>query len=399
MKELVRRNLSLLIILIAIILATASILTFGVGKGVSGGEAGGASRPIGKTLKIGLARIKSGPSAVYGEHADAGAELAIEEINESKLLGDVKIELVSEDTEGKSERATASVEKLIKQDKVAVIVGPQGSKEVTASSDIAQESAVPMISASATSEEATKAGDNIFSIAYTDNYQGGLLAKYIAKQGKKKVAILFNSDNPYSTGIKDSVREELKKSNVEVKEEGYAQDAKDFNGQLQSIKSFGADALVLPEEVGPIVPIGPQARAILGKNIPFYGVDGMGGITGIAKGDDFDNTYYVNSFATDAPEPRIQKFVEKFQKKTNKAPTFISVNTYDAIYLIADAYKNSSEKTIEGLHREIQKTNKEYVTGTIKFSANRFALKTAMIIHIKKENDTLVEKYQEPISA
>lgn len=401
MKELLRRNLSLLAILVAIVLATASILTLGVGRSGATGTSGGAGvDTIGTTLKIGLARINSGSSANYGKHADFAADMAVEEINNSHRLGDVKVELVKEDTEGQADKAKTAVQKLVKQDKVAAIVGPQASSEMMAAGDIAQESGVPMLSATATNPKATEKGDALFSVAYTDTYQGELLAKYIAKSGKKKIAFLFNSDNPYSTGAKDAIKAKLQGLGVEVvAEEAFSKGATDFNGQLQRIKGANPDGLVLPEEFGPITPIGPQARSILGKDITFYGIDGMGGITGTAKGDDFDNSVYVNSFAGDAPTTEIQNFYNKFKSKYNEEPTFVSANTYDAIYLIADAYKYAANKTPEAIRNEVERTNRTYVTGRISFSPQRFALKPVMVIEIKKVDGKLVERYKETLSA
>lgn len=401
MQETKRINKNLLILLVAMVLATASILTFGVGKsGTSGGNVGSAGvDTIGKTLKIGLARINSGSSANYGKHADFGAEMAVEEINKSGRLGDVKIELVKEDTEGQADKAKTVIQKLVKQDNVAAIVGPQSSSEMMASGDITQESGIPMVSATATNPKSTDKGDSLFSVAYTDTYQGELLGKYIANSGKKKVAFLFNSDNPYSTGGKDAIKAKLLGLGVEVvAEEAFSKGATDFNGQLQRIKSAGADALVLPEEVGPITPIGSQARSILGKDIPFYGIDGMGGITGTAKGEDFDNSFYVNSFSGDAPTSEIQTFYKTFKEKYGEEPTFVSANTYDAIYVVADAYKYAINKTPEGLRNEIEKTNKSYVTGRISFSRQRFAIKPVMVIEIKKVDGKLVERYKETLS-
>lgn len=402
MKESNRRNINLLILLVAIVLATVSILTLGTGRaGTNGTGTGGAGvDEIGKTLKIGLARMNSGPSANFGKHADFGADMAVEEINNSGRLGDVKIELIKEDTEGQADKAKTAIQKLVKQDKVAAIVGPQASSEMIAAADITQESGVPMVSATATNPKATEEGDTLFSVAYTDTYQGERLGQYIAKQGRKKVAFLFNSDNPYSTGAKDAVKSKLKALGVDVvAEEAYSKGATDFNGQLQRIKSAGADALVLPEEFGPITPIGPQARAILGKDIPFYGVDGMGGITGTAKGEDFDNTFYVNSFASDAPVTEIQNFYSKFKSKYNEEPTFVSANTYDAIYVVADAYKYAVNKTSAAMRNEIERVNRAYVTGRILFSPQRFAVKPVMVIEIKKENGKLVERYKETLTA
>lgn len=400
MKELFRRNMSLLMILVAIVIATGSILTLGVGKSNGGSTTTGGSGvdEFGSTLKIGLARIGSGSSANYGKHADFGADLAVEEINSSGKLGDVKIEIVREDTEGKADKAKTSVQKLIQKDEVAAIVGPQASSEMIAAGETAQEAGVPMVSATATNPKVTEAGNYLFSVAYTDTYQGEKLAEFIKSEGKTRVAFIYNSDNPYSTGATEAIKNKLNDLGVSVvAEEAYSKGATDFNGQLQRIKAADADALVMAEEVGPLIPLGPQARAVLGDEIAFYGVDGIGGISSTAKGLDFKNTFYVNSFAGDAPTTEVRSFFKKFKEKYNEDPTFVSANTYDAIYLIADAYNYAASKTRVSLRNEIERINRNYITGRLIFSNDRFGIKPVMIIEIVEENGKLVEKYKQTL--
>lgn len=347
-------------------------------------------------LKVGLLRISSGTNAKQGKEVDNGAELAVAEINEKGLLGNTEIQLIKEDTEGRVDTAQKVTEKVIKEDRVTAIVGPMTSAEMMASGEVAQKAKTPMISPTATNIKATERGDFIFSMAYNDEYQGELLAKHIAKQGKKKVGILFNSKNSYSSNMKDTVKNKLKALKVDTKEEAFAADAGDYTGQLQSIKSFGADALILLEDVVPIMSIGSQARTILGKDIPIYGGEGMSGITKLVKGDDFQNTFYITSFASDVANAKSREFSMNFKQKYKEDASVTAAATYDAIYLIADAYKEVQGGSNK-LRDKMSQTHKAYATGDIQFTDKRFVKKQGYIIGIKKEGSLLKEVYQEDI--
>ena len=60
--------------------------------------------------KIGVISIITGPGAAYGEAITNGFKLARDEVN---AKGEVKIELIIEDSSGKQEQALAAAQKLI----------------------------------------------------------------------------------------------------------------------------------------------------------------------------------------------------------------------------------------------------------------------------------------------
>ena len=84
-----------------------------------------------ETIKIGLCQPFTGSVAVAGEYSRRGVDLAVEQINDAggfEVGGKMyKIEIVEEDNEGKPEITNNAYNKLIGQDKVKAIIGPDAS--------------------------------------------------------------------------------------------------------------------------------------------------------------------------------------------------------------------------------------------------------------------------------
>jgi branched-chain amino acid transport system substrate-binding protein len=76
-----------------------------------------------QNVKIGLAHVFSGPMATFGEVAEQGVQLAVNNINASGGLLGRTVEIVKADTQAKPEEGLKAVEKLILEDRVDAVVG------------------------------------------------------------------------------------------------------------------------------------------------------------------------------------------------------------------------------------------------------------------------------------
>lgn len=105
---------------------------------------GQAAQP---TIKIGINAPLTGDIPKVGEGTKFAAELWLEEIGGTITVGgkEYKVELVIEDNESKGESAAAVNTKLITQDEVLVIVGPQASKQAVPAGGVANDLETPMI--------------------------------------------------------------------------------------------------------------------------------------------------------------------------------------------------------------------------------------------------------------
>ena len=90
---------------------------------------------------------------------------------------------------------------------------------------------------------------NIFQVCFTDPNQGIASAQYIAENKlAKKIGIIYDSSDVYSSGIYNTFATEAKNQPFEVvSAEAFTEDSKtDFSVQLKKAQSAGADLVFLP---------------------------------------------------------------------------------------------------------------------------------------------------------
>ncbi|MCI5208836.1 MAG: hypothetical protein D3910_08590 [Candidatus Electrothrix sp. ATG2] len=102
-----------------------------------------------KTIKVGLNVPMTGDIPKVGEGSKYAAEMWLEDI---KKAGGIEVggkkypvELIVEDNESKAESAVKANTKLITQNDVLIIVGPQSSKQAIPAGDVANNYETPML--------------------------------------------------------------------------------------------------------------------------------------------------------------------------------------------------------------------------------------------------------------
>ena len=188
--------------------------------------------PVGVVLSI-TGRFAS----TFGNPNEKGLELALEEVNNSKL-GDRSIKLIIEDDQSTVEGAVEAFNKLIQQDGVPVILGPATSSQSKVVFPIAQENQVVAFSPSSAARGLSAIGDFIFRAALTTDVliPSGIEATS-AKLGYKTAATLYDESDVFSTDSDEAVREALAANGVEVLvTETFQGGDTDFSEQLSRIR-------------------------------------------------------------------------------------------------------------------------------------------------------------------
>jgi branched-chain amino acid transport system substrate-binding protein len=101
-----------------------------------------------ETVKVGAVYALTGPGAVGGGDGMRGTELAISELNAAGGLRNhdgAQIELVKGDSQSKPINAVGEAERLINQDKVALIMGAATSNETVPLSQVSEKYGIPHI--------------------------------------------------------------------------------------------------------------------------------------------------------------------------------------------------------------------------------------------------------------
>ena len=126
----------------------------------------------GDTVKIGLNLELTGSIPKVGEHSRVAAEMFAEQMNEAggiEIGGQTyTIELVTEDNNGTAEGATGVANKLITQDEVLVLVGPNASVAAVPAGEVANNLETPMISPWSTNPNTTLGRPWVFRAPFLD---------------------------------------------------------------------------------------------------------------------------------------------------------------------------------------------------------------------------------------
>ena len=327
--------------LVVVLLAVVMAFTFAACGSKSGEKSGGegGDTPV---LKIGSTGPLTGPASIYGTAVQKGAQIAVEEINAQEK--DFQIEFKMEDDEADGEKSVNAYNSL-KDWGLQMIMGSVTTGSCITVSAEANTDRVFLMTPSASSADVTAGKDNAFQICFTDPNQGIKAADNIAKDfSDKKVGVIYNNSDAYSTGIFNAFEKELEKKGMKlVAAETYPDDTNaDFSAQLTSCKSAGADLILLPIYYTPASVILKQAKD-MGYDATFFGVDGMDGILDMEGFDKAlaEGVYLQTPINPWSEDEAVKSFVEKYQSEYNELPNQFAADGYDGIYVLYNAFKEA----------------------------------------------------------
>ena len=301
------------------------------------------SEKSGLTWKIGGQGPLTGGAAVYGNAVVNGAEIAIDEINANGGINGYQIEYKKADDEHDQEKAINAYNSL-KDWGMQFLVGPTTSAPAIAVGTEAEGDNMFVLSPSGSAVEVT-APKNVFRVCFSDPAQGTKSAEYIGSHNLgKKIGIIYDSSDVYSSGVHDSFVAEAPKQNLEiVADEQFTADSnKDFSTQLQKMKDSGADLVFLPFYYTEAALVLTQANT-MGYKPTFFGCDGMDGILNVENFDTSlaEDLMLLTPFAADAKDDLTVNFVKNYKEKYKDTPIQFAADSYDAVYAIKTAVEKA----------------------------------------------------------
>ena len=350
----------------------------------------GCSKSSENEILIGEYESLTGAEATFGTSSANGLKLAVEETNNTGGVLGKQIKLITYDDQGKPSEAATVVQKLINKDRVVAVVGEVASSRSKAGAQICESSKIPMVTPASTNPEVTAIGDYIFRVCFIDPFQATVMSKFALNSLKvKRVAVLQDVKNAYSTGLAEFFIKQFKEMGGEIVEvQSYSAGDKDFKAQLTAIKSKNPEAIFIPGYYTDVGLIAIQAREI-GITIPLIGGDGWESeklTEGKAK-DALEGCYFSTHVSTANPDPQVQNFIKKYKEKYNIMPDAMSFLAYDAGMILFDAIKRAGSTEPDKIRDALAKTKDfQGVTGKISINDQRNAVKPAVILEIKNGN-------------
>ena len=366
------------------------------------GCGGGSKGADGDTIKVGGLLEMTGGSASFGISGKNGIDLALKKINEKGVLGGKKLSLVVADTKSEASEATNGMQKLISQDKVVAVIGPNQSSAVIASGAINNGAKVVDITPMGTNPDVTvdpktkQVKPYSFRTCFIDPFQGTVMASFASNELKvKRAAVYIDNTSDYAKGLAQFFKENFVKNGGQVViEEAYLQKDTDFKSTLTKIKAAKPDFIYIPgyyQEVGLIV---KQARE-MGINVPMAGGDGWDSakLPEIAGKAALENTFFSSLYSPDDTSDLNKEFVAEYKKAYNTNPDVFAALAYDSTLLVAKAIEDAGSADPAKIAEAMAKIKGfKGVSGEVTFNEQHNPIKSAVIIEHKDGKQTFKTK-------
>ena len=359
--------------------------------GCSGGSmddsSSSSAKASGDTITIGTVTTNSGTAAAYGEAEVKGFELAVSEINAKGGINGKKVKLESMDDKGDATEASNAYNKLAGDNNVLAVAGPTISATTAAVAPLADQSKLVTIAPAATSDS-IETGNYLFRTCFKDSYQGEVAARFAAENLKvKKVAVLYGTGDPYSSGVGEAFAKAAEKLGLEVvdKESSSSADDTEYSAQLQKIQASGAELLYAPyyySVAGPYII--PQARSV-GFDGYVMGPDGYDGLKLTGDKAQYNKTYYTTHYsADDNTNSKVQDFIKSYKSKNNAEPNTFAALGYDTIYMIKQAIEKAGKNaTREDVRNAVAGMTFDGVTGKFTMDKSGSPTKSVIVLEMK----------------
>lgn len=356
----------------------------------------------GQTIKIGVNAPMTGDIPKVGEGSKFAAQMWLEDIKAAGGLevGGKKypVELAIEDNESKAESAVKAATKLITEDEVLAIVGPQSSKQAVPAGDVANNYKTPMISPWSTNPDTTSDRPFVFRGCFLDPFQGPVLANFIKDEfAFSKAAVLYDVASDYPKGLAEFFKEAWEKVNGAgsvVAFESFTTKDADFSSQLTKIIKSGAEVLFTPQYYNEVALIVQQAHE-LGWDKPIVGSDSWGSAETVKLcGEECYGLYFSTHYAAAGATGATKAFIDRYNKNHGYVPDDVGALTWDALGIVQAAIQGCGELTGDIAKdrqcvRDAMAKIKEYegITGKMTFTEEGDPLKCAVIVKISDKGE------------
>ncbi|NOY46376.1 MAG: ABC transporter substrate-binding protein [Deltaproteobacteria bacterium] len=354
------------------------------------------------TIKIGFNIPLTGDIPKVGESSKYAAEMLREDVNSKGGLkvGDktYKLEFIYEDNESKAESAVTTALKLIEQDEVLAIVGPNSSKQAVPAGQVCDDNETPMISPWSTNPDTTKDRPWVFRAAFLDPFQGPVAVDFATKTFQAKTAaVIYDLSNDYSKGLAEIFKADFEKKHGAgsvVAFESHGTKDQDFSAQLTKIIAAKPDFIFVPDNYNQVALIVKQAHN-LGWTGPFMGSDAWGSAELMELcGDDCKGHYFSTHYAAAGATGATKEFIERYKAKYGYTPDDVAALTWDATRIVLQAIQDTGgltgdlDKDRKAI-RDAMASIKEFdgITGKMRFDEQGDPIKCAVVVKINDQGE------------
>jgi branched-chain amino acid transport system substrate-binding protein len=303
----------------------------------------------------------------YGAMNRRGIELALEHLNARSEHKSRPVRVLFRDDEGNGAKAAAIAQEFVENPAVLAVVGHVNSGAMVAAAKV-YDGRLPAVATTATSPDLTGISPWTFRVISSDSANGLQLARFAAKLGRQRVAILYEN-NSYGRGLTESFTRHFTGHVVSTDPISDAGD-QNFEPFVSYYRRVRPDLVfVAGTEASGITLVREVRRQ--GLDIDLMGSDGWTGLS--VDTANAEGVLVGTPFTAEDPRMDARRFVDAFKARFGSTPDGNAALAYDATMLVVHAVQKAGPD--RGRIRRFLATaggRDAYrgVTGTIRFHAN-----------------------------
>jgi len=289
-------------------------------------------------IKIGAILPLSGPVSIFGNWIREGIDLALEDINDSR------INIMYEDSKLDAKEGISAFNKLVDIDKAKIIISAMSSVSVPLM-PLAKEKEILLFLQDVTYPDITVGNPLVLRHFIQSDREASILAEYTLDELKiKKVGILYVNDEA-GVGAKEAFKRIFEEKGGEVLIlESYGTRDTDMKTQILKIKNENTEGIYLFGN-------GPSWAQTL-KQIKELGFEGKI-LTNTAMfiknfreiaGDAAEGVYFTYPYS-DTFKESVEEFVNLYKEKYGREPEMEAYYAWDILHILARALEENNWKT------------------------------------------------------
>ncbi len=330
------------------------------------------SYATGDTIKIGSFLAVTGGASFLGDPELKTLQMFIDDINQKGGVSGKKIELIHYDTAGNPKKAVSFIKRLVKKDRVDLIIGGSTSGTTLAVAPLVNKFKIPMISLAGSIKIIEPTQKWLFKVPHTDRMAAAKVFEDMKKRGFTRIALISGSGGFDKSGRTQSIALAPDYGIEILVDESYGNRDMDMTAQLIKIRSSDAQA-ILNFGFGKAPAIVTKNIKQLGITLPIYQSHGVASKKYIELSGTAANGVRLPAaaiiVADELADSDLQKEVataykQRYEAKYKQVSSF-GAHAYDALMIAVQAIKRAESKDKKAVRNEIEKTNNYIGAGGI----------------------------------
>ncbi|WP_323000330.1 ABC transporter substrate-binding protein [Castellaniella sp.] len=324
-------------------------------------------------LAIGALFPMSGPNATYGDVFGSGVNLAVEHINEDKMIDGV-LSVQYEDSQALPQQGVIGMNKLVNVAKVPYVLSAFTGVSKAISTTAARTKTVA-VNGGGVGPDLADLGPYFWNIIPLANDEVRAVLPYLVKERGMKRFVLVYVDDPLGAGIRKELTDTLPKVGGELIEAlSVPATAQQFSGIAARVRSANPDVIYIASYGAQQSQIVKQFRDNgIKQQLVSYTAFSVPEINALpeAKGA----LYTSQNIDWNSQDPVTKRFVDDYRKKYGKMPTAYIANYYNAVRLFGLLAHELEQqgKPVTGenlLAQRLKDKSFELVGGQVTFTEN-----------------------------